>query len=288
MSSALVSSVSSEELAGFCSEFAVMLASDVKLMPAIVTLRQQTENVYFREVLLEVQEDLENGFTLAAAFARHPDVFSPFLIQLVRQGELEGALPEVFRKVAEHYAGGEMGAEGLGGGSGPVVVNLDISTIVEVLRPLLVMLPTALAFVGFAIAGIWVAMEREWIPGEQAGPTILATAALSFLLVAAAFSRFRPRRVSSCSFCGKLDSEVSEIVTSRGVSICDECVESMVHQMRRAGEPVAAPAEAVAAADQVAPSAVEKTDKPEGALRPDDAYLLRDPGEPVDLDKEFE
>ena len=53
MPAALVSSVSSEELAQFCREFAVMLASDVKLMPAVVTLRQQTENPYFREVLLE-------------------------------------------------------------------------------------------------------------------------------------------------------------------------------------------------------------------------------------------
>jgi len=279
MPAALVSSVSSEELAQFCREFAVMLASDVKLMPAVVTLRQQTENPYFREVLLEAQGDLENGQTLAAAFSRHPDVFSPFLIQLVRQGELEGALPEVFRKLAEHYSGG-MDNEAFGAGN-PVVVNLDISTIVEVLRPLLVMLPTALAFVGFAIAGIWVAMEKNWLPSEQAGPTILATAALSFLLVGAAFSRSRPRRVSTCAFCGKLDTQVDEIVTSRGVSICNECVETMVQQMRRSKDVVAPPPPPAAAPPP-------PSEKPERTLRPDVAYLLRDPAEPVDLDQEFE
>lgn len=278
MPAALVSGVASNELAQFCREFAVMLASDVKLMPAVVTLRQQTENVYFREVLLEVQEDLENGHTLAAALSRHPDVFSPFLIQLVRQGELEGALPEVFRKLSEHYEGG-VDSGGLGAGN-QVVVNLDMSTIVEVLRPLLVMLPTALAFVGFAITGIWVAMERDWIPGEQAGPTILATASLSFLIVGAAFSRFRPRRVTSCAFCGKLDTEVAEIVSSRGVSICNECVEAMVHQMRRKTETTAPPPPAAPPRDE--------QEKAEKALRPDNAYLLRDPAEPVDLDREFE
>jgi len=277
---ALTSSVSNAELAEFCRQFGVMLASDVKLMPAVVTLRQQTENEYFREVLLEVQIDLENGYTLAAGLSRHPDVFSPFMIQLARQGEFEGALPEVFKKLAEHYSSDQAGAEGSFGGQ--VVVNLDMSTIVEVLRPLLVMIPTAVAFVGFAIAAIWFAMKKDWFPGTQIGPTVLMTGSLAFLLVAAAFSRFRPRRVSSCSFCGKLDTHVEEIVTSRGVAICNECVSKMVHQMRKHEAPAPPPEPAV---PRPRPPAAEGAQRQ--PAQPDSAYVLREPNEPVDLDRDL-
>jgi len=54
-----------------------------------------------------------------------------------------------------------------------------------------------------------------------------------------------------------------------------------VQQMRRSKDVVAPPPPPAAAPPP-------PSEKPERTLRPDVAYLLRDPAEPVDLDQEFE
>ncbi len=184
--------VPNAELAAFSQQFATMLAADVKLMPAIVTSRQQTTDELLSEVLLEVQTGLENGLTLAASMSAHPDVFSPFCIQLVRQGELEGALPDAFLKLAAHYAG-TAGAE-TGGAGGRVVVALDAGAISEAIRPFAVAALIAVGVVGIACGVILVAKERGLIPEGLSGPTILLASALTLLLTAVTLhgSRRRP------------------------------------------------------------------------------------------------
>lgn len=184
--------ITAAQLASFCREFSTMLSAGVKLMPAIVALRQQAEGRLMRELLLEVQEELENGQTLAAAFSRHPDVFSPFFIQLIRQGEIEGMLPDVLQKLADHYGSdGQTAAER---GGGQVVVNVDVATIFEALRPLLLMVFIAVAVVGVVVGAIWYAIDAGWITDRQSGPTILVSGALTLLLVAVALNSLRRRR----------------------------------------------------------------------------------------------
>ncbi|HOS94269.1 MAG TPA: type II secretion system F family protein, partial [Armatimonadota bacterium] len=125
------SRIPAPEMAHFCRQFGTMLSADVNLLPVVATLRQQTGNEYLREVLLGVQEDLEMGVPLAVAFSRYPQDFSPFFIQLVRQGEIEGALPDVLQRLADHY---EAEARGELSGSQPeVTVNLDMALVVEAL-----------------------------------------------------------------------------------------------------------------------------------------------------------
>ncbi len=234
------------EMAAFCAQFATLLAADVKLMPALITSRQQTDNELLSEVLLDVQTELEAGLTLAAALSKQPDVFSPFAIQMVRQGEIEGTLPDAFRKLAEHHRGLEPERRA---SDGPVVLHLDAGVLMEAIRPFIVTVFLAIGVVGVLSAAVLVAKERNLIPDELEGPTILLVAALTLLLAAVVLRGTRRPKPAPAA------------------------------PARVRTEPP--PAEPVAAAS---PTPRPRTEEPRTAMRTDEDYLLRDPGTPVDLD----
>lgn len=238
--------VPESELASFCLQFATLLAADVKLMPALITTRQQSSNELLSEVLLEIQTDLEDGLTLAAAMSKQPDVFSPFTIQMVRQGEIEGSLSDAFRKLADHYGGHQQDRQS---GGGPVTVSLDAAVLVEAIRPFIVTVLIAVGVVGAASAAILIAQERGLVPEGLTGPGILGVAALTLLLAAVLLRGSRrpaPARPS---------------------------------RARNGG--VQTP-EAPAAAQRVTPQAAQPSDRQ--SLRSDEDYLERDPSAPIDLD----
>jgi type II secretory pathway component PulF len=54
-----------------------------------------------RTLLLKVKEDLENGFSFSEALSRHPDLFPPFYVGLVRAGEQSGDLGVPLSRLAD-------------------------------------------------------------------------------------------------------------------------------------------------------------------------------------------
>ena len=96
-------SITNAELANFCRQFASLLHAEINILDIIDALHAQTSNQYMREVLESVREDLEMGRTLATAFSRYPQTFSPFFISMVRQGELEGELDRLLTDLAAHF-----------------------------------------------------------------------------------------------------------------------------------------------------------------------------------------
>ncbi len=95
--------VTNSELATMCRQFATLTAANVDILDIFDTLQAQTENPFLKEVLGKVREHLEMGHTLATAFNRYPNTFSPFFITMVREGELEGELPRAFEQLSLHY-----------------------------------------------------------------------------------------------------------------------------------------------------------------------------------------
>ncbi len=91
------------ELAVVCRQFATLTKAEINILEILETLREQTQSQFLREVLEQVQQDVEMGHTLATSFSRYPNTFSPFFITMLREGELEGELDRVFDDLAEHY-----------------------------------------------------------------------------------------------------------------------------------------------------------------------------------------
>lgn len=95
--------VSNADMAQFCRQFASLMHAQVNILDIFDALEQQTGSALLREIIGHVREDVEMGRTMATAFSRYPQVFSPFFISMIRQGELEGELDRILADLATHF-----------------------------------------------------------------------------------------------------------------------------------------------------------------------------------------
>src|SRR6478752_6463933 len=95
--------VKMKDLAVMSRQFATMINAGLSLLRALNSLSEQTENPVLAEVLTEVRNDVETGQALSAAFAKHPDIFPPLMINMTRAGEVGGFLDRVMMQIAENY-----------------------------------------------------------------------------------------------------------------------------------------------------------------------------------------
>jgi hypothetical protein len=92
------------ELAAFCRQFSSLMHAQINILDIFDALKEQADDPLLREIVDQVRTDVENGRSLATAFGRYPNCFSPFFISMIRQGELEGELNVVLEDLANHFA----------------------------------------------------------------------------------------------------------------------------------------------------------------------------------------
>ena len=86
----------------FSRQIHTLLKSGVPIMRALAGLQESATNPSMKEVISDVRESLEAGRELSASLARHPKVFNPFYISMVRVGEATGLLDEIFLRLFDH------------------------------------------------------------------------------------------------------------------------------------------------------------------------------------------
>jgi MSHA biogenesis protein MshG len=86
----------------FSRQLHTLLKAGVPILRALNGLQDSAINPAMKEVIQEVRESLEGGRELSASLARHPKVFSPFYVSMVRVGEATGMLEEIFLRLFEH------------------------------------------------------------------------------------------------------------------------------------------------------------------------------------------
>jgi type IV pilus assembly protein PilC len=84
----------------FARQLATMIEAGVSVVAALVTLEEQTDDKYLKEVVGEVRADVESGMIFSRALARHPKVFNRLFVALVAAGESSGTLDTVLDRVA--------------------------------------------------------------------------------------------------------------------------------------------------------------------------------------------
>ena len=92
--------VKARDLTIFSRQFATMINSGLSMLRALSVLEDQTENKKLAGVLGEVRADVEAGIALSDALEKHPKVFSPLYINMVRAGEIGGILDDVLNRLA--------------------------------------------------------------------------------------------------------------------------------------------------------------------------------------------
>lgn len=86
----------------FTRQFATLIASQVPIGDSLRSLYEQVTKPVLKEVIAEVASDIESGFSLSQALARHPGVFNEFYVNMVKSAEVTGRLSEVLDFLADY------------------------------------------------------------------------------------------------------------------------------------------------------------------------------------------
>lgn len=92
-----------KDLAIFSRQFATMINSGLSLLRTLNILAEQTENPMLAKTISSLREDVERGSSLSASMSKHPKVFTPLFVSMVKAGETGGQLDTVLNRVADTF-----------------------------------------------------------------------------------------------------------------------------------------------------------------------------------------
>ncbi|MEP7074636.1 MAG: type II secretion system F family protein, partial [Acidobacteriota bacterium] len=81
-------------------QFSVMIDAGLPLVQCLEILAEQQANAFFKDVLHQVRQNVEEGATLFAALEKHPKVFDSLYTHMVEAGETGGVLDLILQRLA--------------------------------------------------------------------------------------------------------------------------------------------------------------------------------------------
>ena len=88
------------DLSLFCRQFSTMMNAGVSLIRCLTVLEQQTTSYKLKEIIVDLQAQVEAGESLSKAMLRHPKAFNNLFVGLVRAGEVGGVMDETLDRLA--------------------------------------------------------------------------------------------------------------------------------------------------------------------------------------------
>ncbi len=83
-------------------QIATLFEAQVSALKAFSLLGTNADNPLLSKKLSQVTDDLQAGFSISGALAKHPDVFSDFYVNMVKAGEESGKLNQTFNYLADY------------------------------------------------------------------------------------------------------------------------------------------------------------------------------------------
>lgn len=96
--------ISSGDKVLFTEELSTLVNAGVPIAQSLNMLEKQISNKKFKVALGELSKDVEGGLSLSVGMERHPEIFSPVFIHMVRAGEAGGTLDQALKNLAEQLA----------------------------------------------------------------------------------------------------------------------------------------------------------------------------------------
>lgn len=87
----------------FLRQFSTLMRAGVTIVDTIRILSQQVESKALAKTLAMVEDELRKGNTLSDSLAKHPKIFEPLTINLIKAGEMSGNIDESLERLANHY-----------------------------------------------------------------------------------------------------------------------------------------------------------------------------------------
>lgn len=88
----------------FTTQLAVMIRAGIGLRMALEGIAEQTEHAKFKRIILALKTDVESGKQFSEALARHPKLFGPLYVNMVRASEMSGSFGSMLDRIAAYTA----------------------------------------------------------------------------------------------------------------------------------------------------------------------------------------
>lgn len=102
MSNPIFQRVPQREVVILSRQISTLFEAQVSALKAFSLLATNTENKFLSRTLTQVIDDLQAGFSISGALAKHPKVFTDFYVNMVKAGEESGKLSQTFVYLADY------------------------------------------------------------------------------------------------------------------------------------------------------------------------------------------
>jgi len=91
-----------KDVMNFTNQLAVMIKAGINIRTALDAVGDQITNTKFQRVVRALKEDVEAGQPFSDALAKHPKVFPPLYVNMVRASELSGNFAHMLTRIAQY------------------------------------------------------------------------------------------------------------------------------------------------------------------------------------------
>ncbi len=102
MNLAIFDRVSNKDVVILSRQLSTLFEAQVSALRVFRLLGSETENLVLAKKLTQIADDLQSGSSISIALSKHPKVFSPFYVNMVKAGEESGKLDQTFQFLADY------------------------------------------------------------------------------------------------------------------------------------------------------------------------------------------
>jgi type IV pilus assembly protein PilC len=88
----------------FTQQLSVMIKAGINLRAALEGIAEQTAHPGFKKIIIGLKTDVESGKQFSEAIGRHPKLFGPLYVNMVRASEMSGSFAKMLDRVASYIA----------------------------------------------------------------------------------------------------------------------------------------------------------------------------------------
>ncbi|MEK7582124.1 MAG: type II secretion system F family protein [Patescibacteria group bacterium] len=83
-------------------QISTLFGAHVSAVKTFRLLGGESKNLVLRKSITQIADDIQTGVPISTAMGKHPDIFSPFYVNMVHAGEESGKLNETFTYLADY------------------------------------------------------------------------------------------------------------------------------------------------------------------------------------------
>ncbi|MCD6364463.1 MAG: type II secretion system F family protein [Planctomycetes bacterium] len=93
-----------KDVRNFTTQLAVMIKAGINIRGALEAIAEQTENAKFRAIIEDIKGHVEAGEPFSEALTRHPLVFSPLYVNMIKAAEMSGNFAHMLERIESFIA----------------------------------------------------------------------------------------------------------------------------------------------------------------------------------------